>query len=46
MKSFITQFSKAKANNMMLLYDNKENRYMVTKNKNWLKWCVLIKKFV
>lgn len=46
MNSFITQFRKAKASHSYLLYDNKENRYMVTKNKNWLKWCVLIKKFV
>lgn len=43
--NFITQFRKAKASNSMLLYDYKEQRYMVTKNKNWLKWCVLIKKF-
>lgn len=45
MQRFIAQFRKAKETKSYLLYDNKEQRYMVTKNKNWLKWCVLIKKF-
>jgi hypothetical protein len=45
MNSLITQLRKAKQAKCMLLYDKKENRYMVTNNKNWLKWCVLIKKF-
>ena len=45
MKSFITQFRKAKANKLMLMYDLKENRFMISNNKNWLKWCVLIKNF-
>ena len=45
MKSFIAQFKKAKQSNSMLLYDSKENRYMVSKDKNWLKWASLIKNF-
>ena len=45
MKSFITQFKKAKELKLMLMYDLKEKRYMVSNNKNWLNWCVLIKNF-
>lgn len=45
MKSFIIQFRKAKESKLMLMYDNSQNRYMISNNKNWLKWCVLIKNF-
>jgi hypothetical protein len=45
--NFITQFRKAKANKMRLIYDANENRYLITHNKVWQTWykCTLIFNF-
>lgn len=47
MKSFITQFRKAKLNKMRLIWDGQECRYLVTDKKHWQDWsgCRLIIKF-
>ena len=38
MKKFIIQFKKAQERKMFLMYDGMNNRYLVTKNRAWLKW--------
>ena len=39
MKTFITQFKKAKLNRFRLVYDSVNMRYLVTKHKHWQTWC-------
>lgn len=38
MTSFITQFRKAKASKMRLIYDQINERYLITHKTHWQTW--------